>query len=523
MPRRDAASMARLLETFKVEADEHVGALRRHLLELASAPRRMTLSIWCEATFRDMHTLKGAARSVGQRDVERVCASCEALLSTLRRTDAPSAGRFVPLLEEAVAAIAALVADGARRPPGGPARAPRSRCWPIHTNAAGEEAEVTRAGGPPRTPPGPGGGGGARPSNDPDGHRATSTSCSSAARICWRSSSPPRSGWATAQDLHEQVRRVAAQRGPGAPQIKGARHRRARTLATGLRTRPALDRRRGRRRARAGAARADDARVERARPAAGDAARPRPNRRASASSSATSGGELRVDRRVLEAIKDPLIHMVRNAVDHGMEPPEERVAAGKPRPGRSPPGARAGGGRVECAVADDGRGVDRRVQDAARRARVGAAADEDALALVFRSGLSTNVVITDVSGHGLGLAIVKEQVDQARRQGRARQRPRRGHDVPAGRAVDDRDLPRPAGPRGRPALPAPARARRPRDRRRAHHATAAGSRSATRTSCCRARRSPSCSGSTPRSHRTSAPRARSSTAAARARACWSTR
>ena len=73
MPRRDAELMARLLATFQVEADEHLVALREHLLILAGERSDDEARALVEATFREMHTLKGAARSVGLRDVERVC------------------------------------------------------------------------------------------------------------------------------------------------------------------------------------------------------------------------------------------------------------------------------------------------------------------------------------------------------------------------------------------------------------------------------------------------------------------
>ena len=141
------------------------------------------------------------------------------------------------------------------------------------------------------------------------------------------------------------------------------------------------------------------------------------------------GGELLVDRRVLEAIKDPLIHMVRNAVDHGLETPEEREPPASRRtarsPRRSPPLER---GRLELTLADDGRGIDpARVHAAAKRARIAAPeSDEEALALLFRSGLSTSFVITDVSGHGLGLAIVKEQVERLGGSVELDSRPRAG-------------------------------------------------------------------------------------------------
>jgi two-component system, chemotaxis family, sensor kinase CheA len=142
-----------------------------------------------------------------------------------------------------------------------------------------------------------------------------------------------------------------------------------------------------------------------------------------------TGGEALVDRRVLEAIKDPLIHMVRNAVDHGLETPEERRAAGKPPTGTITATLTAlERGRLELTFTDDGRGIDpARVHAAAKRARIAAPeSDDEALALLFRSGLSTSFVITDVSGHGLGLAIVKEQVERLGGSVELDSRPRAG-------------------------------------------------------------------------------------------------
>jgi two-component system chemotaxis sensor kinase CheA len=132
------------------------------------------------------------------------------------------------------------------------------------------------------------------------------------------------------------------------------------------------------------------------------------------------GGDLKVDRKVLEAIKDPLIHLVRNAIDHGIEPAEARSQAGKPPRGRvavtitSPES-----GRIEVCVEDDGRGIDTAdVRATAARTRLltaeaaEALTDDQALDLIYRSGFSTSSLITDVSGHGLGMAIVKERVER---------------------------------------------------------------------------------------------------------------
>jgi two-component system, chemotaxis family, sensor kinase CheA len=132
------------------------------------------------------------------------------------------------------------------------------------------------------------------------------------------------------------------------------------------------------------------------------------------------GAEVEIDRRILEQLKDPLIHLMRNAIDHGIETPAERERAGKPARGRiaidiTP----KEGNKVEVVLRDDGRGIDlAHVRDAALK--MGALAPEpgsvlgerQALELVFESGLSTSPILTDVSGRGLGLAIVREKVEK---------------------------------------------------------------------------------------------------------------
>ncbi|WP_300526170.1 hybrid sensor histidine kinase/response regulator [Aminiphilus sp.] len=132
------------------------------------------------------------------------------------------------------------------------------------------------------------------------------------------------------------------------------------------------------------------------------------------------GSEVEVDKRILEGIKDPLIHLVRNAVDHGMEPPEVRSAAGKPSRGTlAITVSRVSGGRVEVCVTDDGSGIDpEKVREKAVRTGVVSAEeaskldDRAALLLIFRSGFSTSRIITGISGRGLGMAIVQEGVEK---------------------------------------------------------------------------------------------------------------
>ena len=124
------------------------------------------------------------------------------------------------------------------------------------------------------------------------------------------------------------------------------------------------------------------------------------------------GHEVEIDRAVAERLKDPLLHLARNAVDHGIEPPAERVAAGKAAAGTITVSAALKGAQVEIAVADDGRGLDReRIREAARgKGLPESIEDRDLLALVFQPGFSTARSVTAVSGRGVGLDVVKSQV-----------------------------------------------------------------------------------------------------------------
>ncbi|MHB1123347.1 MAG: chemotaxis protein CheA [Ramlibacter sp.] len=143
----------------------------------------------------------------------------------------------------------------------------------------------------------------------------------------------------------------------------------------------------------------------------------------------TLGESTELDRGLIEKILDPLTHLVRNAVDHGLETPQVRVAAGKQPTGTVTLAASQRGGKVVIEVSDDGRGLDRALilARAAERGRVlpPNAADGDVWQLLFEAGFSTAQEVTEVSGRGVGMDVVRRNilslggtVDVASRAGR---------------------------------------------------------------------------------------------------------
>jgi two-component system chemotaxis sensor kinase CheA len=123
--------------------------------------------------------------------------------------------------------------------------------------------------------------------------------------------------------------------------------------------------------------------------------------------------EVRIDKSMVEALADPLIHMVRNAVDHGIEPPEERRAAGKPERAQLRLRATQRGAEIDIEIADDGRGLDAdaiRTNAVARglvsAAQAAALGDQEAFQFIFAPGLSTAAAVTETSGRGVGMDVV---------------------------------------------------------------------------------------------------------------------
>lgn len=144
-----------------------------------------------------------------------------------------------------------------------------------------------------------------------------------------------------------------------------------------------------------------------------------------------SGGAARLDRAVAERIAEPLAHLVRNAVAHGIETPAERRGAGKDARGRVRLAAVTEGARVRVTVSDDGRGIDpERVADAARAQGLAAEGERvsegQALRLIFRPGFSTARSVSETSGRGVGLDAVEHEIERAGGEVRVSTLPGRG-------------------------------------------------------------------------------------------------
>jgi two-component system chemotaxis sensor kinase CheA len=132
------------------------------------------------------------------------------------------------------------------------------------------------------------------------------------------------------------------------------------------------------------------------------------------------GTSTEIDRAVVDAVRDPVMHIIRNAIDHGIESPEQRRAGGKSASGRLSVRASHQGGQVTLEIEDDGRGMDPKALriHAVRKGILSADAanrldDREALELIFRPGFSTAAAVTDISGRGVGMDVVRTHVERA--------------------------------------------------------------------------------------------------------------
>ncbi|MCU7494616.1 MAG: response regulator [Ignavibacteria bacterium] len=133
-----------------------------------------------------------------------------------------------------------------------------------------------------------------------------------------------------------------------------------------------------------------------------------------------AGLSVNVDKRVLDELKEPLIHIIRNSIDHGIERPSERLSKGKPSRGKISVGVtNLSGSSIEVTISDDGKGIDKESLKAAAlrqgvitEQRAGSMEESEILELIYASGVSSSRTVTDISGRGLGMPIVQETVNR---------------------------------------------------------------------------------------------------------------
>jgi two-component system chemotaxis sensor kinase CheA len=452
----------RLMATFLGELEEHAGALNRDLLALEKEPQGPPRAELCKTLFRTAHSLKGAARSVTVAPIEAACHRLEGILADVRDGQLSPGPELFQLLFATVDAIE----DAGRRlrekrPLDGPlggllprldaARqgaapsAGHDHAAPSYDHAARSNGHAQNAGSP--ATPGPAAavaettvpGTGARvriPAAKLDALLAALGELLVARRrleprgeeleallqfvIRWRAD------WRqTDRPLRRALGLIEGAAAAGAPlprraarvlgQVGEHLERTERTLealVSGLLAdRRALDR----------AVVPLDEEVRRIRllpfgeacegleRAARDLARDTGKE----VELVIAGADIELDRSILEALRDPLLHLLRNAIDHGLETPAARTAAGKPARGRVLIEAALQGDRVRIVVADDGRGLEtEKIREVAARRKLPAPADDrEAARLIFTPGFSTTRLITEVSGRGVGLDVVKSRIE----------------------------------------------------------------------------------------------------------------
>ena len=485
----DPDFLKRLFATFKVEADEHLKAMSSLLLALEAAPPPDEAAPLVETLFREAHSLKGAARSVSQFDIETVCQSMESLLAAIKRQQLGwSAAVFEPLYRAVDALSAWLAERGAQTPPADAAQI-AALVQPLEAALQGRApAPAAPTPVPAPSSPEPAAPRAERPVPEGTGAETVRISTDklmglmiqaeellafkySAGHLAGELKGLRSELTSWRKDWIKTVRdaralRRASERGQGGNGVANGNHggngssnghgsngngangharnghrhtpvtrildaiERDDLVAKSLSDRLAQIEHLAEQERRALATMVDTLLEDMKRALMlpfGSLLElfPKLVRDLARDSGKEiglnmGGAAIEIDRRILEQLKDPLIHLVRNAIDHGIEAPADRQRAGKARAGQVSVQVTAReGNQVELAIEDDGSGIDlSKVKASAQKLNLLSADAADGLDtagtldLVFESGLSTSPIITDLSGRGLGLAIVREKVEQ---------------------------------------------------------------------------------------------------------------
>ncbi len=432
-----------LRELFKTESGEHLQNLETGLLRLEKEPADKAA---LETVFREAHSLKGSARMLGVRDVERIAHRLEDMLGAARKGDEALSAEYLDriykgldavkkLVDEAVTGASASVDVGAMLDllaGGGKAEVEKAKEMPPSVAAAQAEAKP-QSGEEMR----------GEPAAEPHGEYRIDTirvetkkldelmtqsgeltvMRTRMARILSQVEELAVLGEAT-------VKHISGEYGAG---LNGGKNKNA-SLPGGERMKNLV----ARLNTLKDAVYEDNSRFEFISGALDGGIRdirllpfhtlfnlfPRMVRDMSRERSKEVeleiiGGETKADKRIIEEMKDPIMHMIRNSIDHGIELPDEREKAGKPRAGNIRLSARRTDTNVIIEVADDGRGLNiESIKKTAVKRKMFGEKELEALSpaevqnLVFASGFSTSSFVTDISGRGIGLDVVRSNVER---------------------------------------------------------------------------------------------------------------
>lgn len=395
MEKTDEEFLEKLFETFRVEAEEHLRAITVTLTGLEQSPEPARQAQLVETLFREVHSLKGAARSVNQSDLEKACQALENVCVEIKAGAIALTRDLFDQLHRSVDLLASLVHEKRKQPT---ATQPALELVRFKADASAKTVRI------------PAGRLNAilLQSEEMRSVSLGMGQCARELRALGESVAASRKEWENERpELRPFFRELS---GGISGAVKSVEHER-RAFSGMLETL------------------LDDVRKALMLPASSllevfpKLVRDLSGERGKRVELAVSGGEVEIDRRILEELKDPLMHLARNAIDHAVEKPEARQSAGKPPAARLEIAVSAkSGDQVEVVVRDDGAGVDRRalVKSAVKAGLLslekaqapGELSEQEVFSLMFRSGVSTAPVVTDLSGRGLGLAIVQEKVER---------------------------------------------------------------------------------------------------------------
>ena len=411
----EAEFLRKLRETFKVEATEHLRSIGSGLLELEKVAEPKEQLRLIETVFRGAHSLKGAARAVNFTEIESICQSLESLFAAWKRRESLPTPQGLDTAHNHVNKISQVLAvpatpgeppkPTAREAPAAETKTVRIAVDSLDTQLL--EAEEMLA---------------AKLSAD---ERASELAALAGSFAEWRKE------WARVQPAARALRQV--QDRPNAPRPVPQSPELANFFTWNQDYWRALEERvnalrRAAEQDRLLVGKLVDDLLENSKkllmlPVATLSAllakvvRDLCRDQDKLAEFTILGEEVTLDRRILEELKDPLIHLLRNCVDHGIELPEQRRRMGKPQRATITLAVTAlNGNQVEISVSDDGAGIDVEEVRAAAAKRALTAADQSTdaatLALVFEPEVSTSPMVTQVSGRGLGLAIVREKTEK---------------------------------------------------------------------------------------------------------------